>query len=885
MSRPPALLRPLRWTALGLGLGLALGGASACSGGVESPRATDAAAKPVLSGAPASAAPASAAPAAGPTADPAARLVAAGYLGSEACTSCHVDIARTYAASSKAHTLERPGPLPEGIVDDPPSGTRSRITQTLAGSEQRVVRVRHDDTVIETATRTAQLAIGAGRRVRTLATLEPAGRPGRADAWEMPFSWFAGAQRWGVSPGHSEIGLGPRFKIGPECLFCHSAAGALPAGLLTAGPGDPGPWRWVGIGCERCHGPGRAHVDTAGKTKTPSAGADAATAMARCEQCHTVGLARVFAADWDQGPAAPDDLERTLSIFVPEGEAADGREAAYSQRERLERSACFRGAEGRMRCSTCHDPHGTPADPVAAMAARCGACHAQEACKRPRPSSAAPSVDCAGCHMLRPPSTETPHSGTTDHWIRRRPTVRPGAATTSALGRLPALAGGRKSSSTLSLAEQKARLGVARLRVADQHHDAAALQAAEATLVEALQADPDNSQALAGLGYIDILRARWTQAADHLEHALRATPQNDAQRLRLVRALVGAERLPEAAEQLALMSLESDVPDEVRREAARVAALRGDAEAAVALFQAATAARPSDSALHRELGTVFLQVGRFDDALHAFAAACRWSACNVQDYLLFAQFFVQSQAPAQGVSMLDFGREILGPKVGTSLEEEAVALEAAHNLDEGLVKRLGRAFDRNPGDAAAALRFGDRLFEMGQATVAIEVYEKCVAMGGATEPLLRRLGVAYGVSGKLPAAESHLRRAVEVSKQGGEAETWNELGMALTGQSRRTEAIEAFRQATRRDPKFAFPWFNMALAFQELGKIDEALAAVQSGLAIAPNDGQAIQLRRTLAIALHGTNLPPAELDRLAPVPPSDAPSDASSDASSASPP
>lgn len=808
---------------------------------------------------------------------PAAALTAAGYLGNEACTACHAEIAKAYGTSAKAHTLSPPGALPAAVVDDPKSGTRTRITPSPEGPQQMVARVRHDGTVLETTTRTGRLAIGSGKRVQTLATLEPGGRPDRADAWEMPYSWFPGLARWALSPGHGDVRLGPRFKFGPECLFCHSAAAALPASIVEAPPTDAAAWRWVGLGCERCHGPGRAHVEAAGKVPTPSAGADASTAIARCEQCHTFGVARVFAADWDLLPPAPSALSRTLSIFVGEQDAPDGTGPSFSQSDRLRRSACFQGSQGRMQCSTCHDPHATPPDPAAAMAARCGTCHTPDACKRDRARAEPTTVDCAGCHMVRRPPGEEPHAGTTDHWIRRTLPQNPSAPAPGApdaamgvraLGDLP----------PLTVAEAQARLGVARLRVADLAHDANLLAQAEATLAGALSTEPGNPQALAGMGSVDLLMARWREAVEHLEGALRAAPRSDANRLRLVRALVGAERLPEATDQLVLMSAGSDEPDEIRREAARVAGLRGDAAAAISLYQAATAARPANPELHRDLGTLYLQVGRPDDAVQSFAAACRWSACNVPDLLLVSQFFVQSQAAAQAVKILDFGRELLGPEAGRTLENEAVKIESAHGLDADHLKSLGRAFDRNPKDAAAAQEFGDRLFELGQAESAIQVYEKCVNLGGADESLLRKLGVAHGVNGKLPKAEEYLRRALAASKRGGEPRTWNELGMALSGQNRRPEAIEAFRNATRRDPKFAYAWFNMALAYQVLDKPVEGLAAVQKGLAAAPTDAQALQLRRTLAIAVHGTRLSPAELDRLAPLP-------ASAGASAGSPP
>ena len=70
--------------------------------------------------------------------------------------------------------------------------------------------------------------------------------------------------------------------------------------------------------------------------------------------------------------------------------------------------------------------------------------------------------------------------------------------------------------------------------------------------------------------------------------------------------------------------------------------------------------------------------------------------------------------------------------------------------------------------------------------------------------------------------------------------------MPATDPATRPEAIEAFRSATRRNPKFAFAWFNMALAYQELGKPAEGLAAENpyagTVLSGAPVDGVSLTM-------------------------------------------
>jgi predicted CXXCH cytochrome family protein len=256
--------------------------------------------------------------------------------------------------------------------------------------------------------------IGSGKRGRTY-LFEQSGY------WfESPVNWYAKKQIWDMAPNFLAAQEMPlTLQVDPGCLHCHASdvAHSLPeARNLYAGE----PFAHGGITCTECHGDGDAHIVTKGMAHMLDI--DALQPMRRdsvCLDCHLEGQAAVIRNGKEMENFYPgDDLFDFALYFVYGGENGSGGRAT-SQWEALLRSECKKKSGDRLTCTSCHDPHGSPApeEKVSFYRQKCLQCHnAATFAEKHHPEN----QDCTACHMARPPSNDIAHEQVTDHWIRKR---------------------------------------------------------------------------------------------------------------------------------------------------------------------------------------------------------------------------------------------------------------------------------------------------------------------------------------------------------------------------------------------------------------------------------------------------------------------------------
>ena len=180
------------------------------------------------------------------------------------------------------------------------------------------------------------------------------------------------------------------------CFNCHSTNALVDHNLNLKG-------LHPGVTCERCHAGVHAHAAgmLAGSASAPipqSLGKLPAEDISNfCGQCHR-SWETVVRGHWS-GPA-------------------DVRFQPY----RLANSRCFNGADPRISCVACHDPHQQVVRDISYYDAKCLACHGQPSAAidaSPSHPKACPVAKsrCASCHM---PQVSLPNGllRFTDHQIR-----------------------------------------------------------------------------------------------------------------------------------------------------------------------------------------------------------------------------------------------------------------------------------------------------------------------------------------------------------------------------------------------------------------------------------------------------------------------------------
>lgn len=348
------------------------------------------------------------------------------FAGDEVCRGCHADKDGSY--SSTAHHLTSQAPTKESIL-----GSFAEDKNTLKTSDQALF-FRMDakpegfyQTAVwgippATTSRSEKIAvvIGSGRKGQSYLYWK------RDQLFQLPVSYWTDLNTWINSPGYRDGEANFERRVISNCLGCHlTYAEAIGSPVLS---NQFKPESLVfGISCERCHGPGRQHVEamTAKKQTTNiinPARLSRDSQINVCAQCHG-GLRAPLTDPFSYVPGESLDkyFRKDLASAVTTADV-HGNQVAL-----LQSSRCYQSS-ANMSCSTCHDAHQTQRDsPV--FSARCLTCHRVESCGEFPKLKEKLTENCVTCHMpvqasnviISNQNTKPTRAMVRSHWIKVYP--------------------------------------------------------------------------------------------------------------------------------------------------------------------------------------------------------------------------------------------------------------------------------------------------------------------------------------------------------------------------------------------------------------------------------------------------------------------------------
>ena len=210
-------------------------------------------------------------------------------------------------------------------------------------------------------------------------------------------SYLSELDEWIPSPGYTDRTVDYSRRIRTECLECHVTyiEQRRPPNLYKP---DSAVW---GISCERCHGPGQAHVEyhranpddkTAQHIVEPS-DLPRERQLDICGQCHS-GAFSLNGRAFEFRPG--DELAQFHASRNAEAKGVGGIHTS-NQLTRLSMSKCF--TESQMTCTSCHNPHENQRGKREPFTASCLNCHESSHCGMSKKLGPSVADNCVDCHM------------------------------------------------------------------------------------------------------------------------------------------------------------------------------------------------------------------------------------------------------------------------------------------------------------------------------------------------------------------------------------------------------------------------------------------------------------------------------------------------------
>ncbi len=354
------------------------------------------------------------------------------YVGIETCKTCHAGVHESFIQTGMGQSIGAADTAKsiaqingDSVLFDPHRDLYYRPFWRGDSLWVEEFRLRGSDTSHRLVQK-IDYVIGSGQHTNSHLYTS------NAHFYQAPFTWYAQKGKLDLPPGF-EGGNNSRFSrlIGLECMSCHNA---MPTEFVM---GSTNKFKSIpeGINCERCHGPGEAHVakimrgeitDTAQEADRSIVNPKRLSAQLQfeiCQRCHLQGnsVLKSGKSFFDFKPGM--ELKEVMQVFLPRYSNSEDKFIMASHADRFKLSACYQSATEQFTCTSCHNPHfSVKQTNLQNFNASCANCHGKNTkvlCSEEASLRAEKDDNCVGCHMPSSSSIDIPHVTVHDHYIRK----------------------------------------------------------------------------------------------------------------------------------------------------------------------------------------------------------------------------------------------------------------------------------------------------------------------------------------------------------------------------------------------------------------------------------------------------------------------------------
>jgi Tfp pilus assembly protein PilF len=465
------------------------------------------------------------------------------YVGDSNCAECHQGLCDSF----HQHPMGRSAIIAgadqlEGVYGDVMDPIHVgpyelSVKKDLDGLVQVIRAKGGDGKYLPEVEYPISIAIGSGTRGRSYASLD------EDSVWQAPMSWFTEKGCWDVSPGFN-LGEATQRPIVHGCLYCHVNQSGwiedsvnrykLPVSKLQ-----------LSIGCERCHGPGELHAKEHATGIVEGSSKDGIDTtivnpkhlsdelqMSICAQCHLGGKTRVVRKDRtleEFRPGLPLDLFVNGYISTPDSNLQNKAVGHFDQ---LLLAQCRTSSGKALLCSSCHDPHRKheSEEEERLQLQNCKSCHQDRGCSATAEVRSARQDNCIKCHMPTTDDTQIAHTSLTDHRILRDPS-KPLQDALMLAGQTVLIP--YFNCVEVSEAEKERDLGIALARFAekipaDSPRKQQTLDQAKSRLKKSLEKWPDDTQAWIAFSAVEAASGNLESAMSVMQAAAKIAPKDEA---------------------------------------------------------------------------------------------------------------------------------------------------------------------------------------------------------------------------------------------------------------------------------------------------------------------------------------------------------------------